>query len=454
MQVRIEDVSPVEKKLIVEVPWATVNDKISEMYRKLSKSVQLKGFRKGKVPLSVLQRMYSKHIKSDVTEQLVREGFVAAASEHELDAVSEPRLERLGEIENGQPFSFEAIIEVKGQIEPKDYDGMPLTRRPLAVTEEEIDQVVEKMRQEHVELLPIEGRDVTARTDVITISLKGTIGEQEVEQPQMHVDLSAPDREPLPGMVQALLGLPLNVEDHKLEITLPEDFQESSVAGQKASFSISIRDARAKHLPDIDDDFAKDVDRGETVAELRQSVRGDIEKQKQTQIDRELRDAALEELVNRNQIPVAPALVERGLDFQLQRLQSMFGQLGPDSLGALPPDVRERMRPRAIDEIRGQLLLEALAEKESIEVGDADVEQYINEIAKMRDESPARVRAELARDGRLESVANQLRQDKVLELLVSRAIVTEREPAPEGSEAAPGSAGTAESAESTEPGAP
>jgi trigger factor len=431
MQVRIEDVSPVEKKLIVEVPWATVNDKLSEMYRKLSKSVQLKGFRKGKVPLAVLQ--------------LVREGFITAATEHKLAAVSEPRVEHLADIENGQPFAFEVIVEVKGEIEPKDYVGMPLTRRPLVVSDEEIDQEIEKIRQEHIELLPIEGRDTTARTDVITVSLKGTIADQPVDQPQMHIDLSDPTRDPLPGMLQALIGLPINVEDHRIELTIPEDFQEASVAGKTASFSISIRDARQKHLPEINDELAQDAERGETVAELRQSVRADIEKKKQAQIDRELKDAALKEIVNRNQIPVASTLVERGVEYQLQRLQSMFGfQLGQD---ALPQDMRERMRPAALEEIRGQLLLEAVAEKEGLAVDDADVEKYLNEVAQMRDESPARVRAEYARDGRLEGIAHQLRQDKVLEFLVARAVVTEGEPAPVGgSETASEPAGASEPA--------
>lgn len=445
MQVRIEDVSPVEKKLIVEVPWATVNDRLGDMYRKLSKSVQLKGFRKGKVPLNVLQRMYGKHVKSEVAEQLVREGFLTAATEHKLDAVSEPRVDHLPDIENGQPFAFEAIVEVKGEIEPKDYIGMPLARQPLVVSETEIDQAVEQIRQEHVELLPIEGRDVTARTDVVTISLEGTIGEHPVSQDHMHVDLGDPAHDPLPGMVQALIGLPLNVENHPIELTIPEDYHEASVAGQKASFTITIRDARAKRLPEIDDEFAKDLDRGETVAELRQSVRGDIEKQKQAHIDRELRKAALKELVNRNQIPVAPALIERGVEFHLQRLQSMLGmgRLGPDVVASLPPEVREQMRADALDEIRGQLLLEAVADKESIEVGDEDIDKYVNEVARMRDDSPARVRAEYQRDGRLDNVASQLRHDKVLEFLVARAIVTEREPEPAG-EAAPGTGGEPE----------
>lgn len=409
MQVRIEDVSPVEKKLIVEVPWNTVNDKLSDMYRKLSKSVQLKGFRKGKVPLGVLQRMYGKHVKSEVAEQLVRDSFVTAATEHNLAAVSEPRVDRLPDIQNGQPFAFEAIIEVRAEVEPKDYVGMPLIRRPLEVKEEEIDQAVEQLRQQHIELLPIEGRDTTARTDVITMSIQGTVGDQQVDQPQVHIDLSDPEREPLPGLIQALIGLPINVENHRIELTIPEDFQEESVAGKPATFTISIRDARQKHLPNLDDDFAKDVERGETLAELRQSIRADIEKQKKTQIDRELREYALRELVKRNQVPVAPALIERGVEFQLQRLRSMFGmQFGQGSLSNLPADIRDRMRPQALEEIRGQLLIEALAEKEGLAVGDADIDQYINDLAKMRDESPSRLRAEYDRDGKLESVSFQL----------------------------------------------
>jgi trigger factor len=451
MQVRIEDVSPVEKKLIVEVPWNTVNDKLSDMYRKLSKSVQLKGFRKGKVPLGVLQRMYGKHVKSEVAEQLVREGFLTAATEHNLAAVSEPKVDHLPDIKNGQPFAFEAIVEVRGEIEPKDYVGMPLIRRPLVVSDEEIDQAVEQLRQQHIELLPIEGRDTTARTDVITMSIQGTIGDQPIDQPQINVDLSDTEREPLPGLIQALIGLPINVENHRIELTIPEDFQEASVAGKTASFTIAIRDARQKHLPELDDDFAKDVERGETLAELRQSVRSDIEKQKQTQIDRELKELAVRELVNRNQIPVASALVDRGVEFQMQRLQSMFGmQLGRDALSNLPPDMREQMRPAALAEIRGQLLLEAVAEKEGITVGDADIDQYLSDLAKKRDESPARLRAEYDRDGKLDSVSFQLRQDKVLDFLIQRAVITEGEP-PKADGDEPGAA---EAGAGIEPAAP
>ncbi|ACY17473.1 trigger factor [Haliangium ochraceum] len=432
MQVRIEDVSPVEKKLIVEVPWDTVNGKLSDMYRKLSRSVQIKGFRKGKVPMSVVKQMYGKHVRSEVTEQLVREGFLEATSGHELAAVSEPRVETLSEIRSGEPFSFEAVVEVRGEVEAKDYKGMALTRRPLVVEDEEIATQLEQLRQENAELQPIEGRERTAKSDVLTMSLEGTIGEQPVNQPQIHVDLGDAEHEPLPGMIDALTDLPLDAKDHKLELTIPEDFQEQSVAGQAASFTITITDARVKTLPELDDDFAKDLERGESLDELRQSIRADIEKQRQSQIDRELKQSAIKELVKRNEIPVAPTLVDRGVEFQMQRLAGMMGMPpGSDPRQLLTDEMREQMRPSALEEIRGQLLLEAIADQESIEISDEDLDAHLSEIAERRNEPVARLRAQYERDGKLDSIRYQLRQDKALDLIVEHAEVTEAEPEPE-----------------------
>lgn len=437
MQVRIEDVSPVEKKLIVEVPWTTVSNKLSDAYRELSKSVRIKGFRQGKVPRSVLQRMYGKHVKAEVALQLIRESFVTANTEHDLDAVAEPKVDAPPDIKTGEPFSFEAIVEVKGHVEPKDYNGMELTRRPLRVTDEELDEALENLRREHTELLPIEDREVTAATDVVTLSLQGTVGEHTVDRPQLHVDLSETEREPLPGLVQALTGLPLRTENHLVELQIPDDYPDSSVAGQAAQLTISILDARRKEIPALDDELARDLERGETVEELRQSVRADLEKRKQSEIERELRETTLKELVKRNQIPVASALVEHGIEFRFSQFQSMMGMAADRSaLSNIPEELREKMRPAALEEIRGQLLLEALAEKENIEVTDQDLDEHLAKLAEMRNQPVARLRAEYQRDGRLENLKYQLRHEKILDMLIERGSVTEAEPPAEEPEAA------------------
>src|SRR3954471_18781298 len=199
MQVRIEDVSPVEKKMFVEVPWETVSQKLGNAYKELGKGAALKGFRKGKVPRPVLEQVYGHRINAEVAYQLVRESFVRASEEHNLAAVAEPRVEEAAPIKKGQPFTFAAIIEVRGEVAPVDYTELPIERRKLNIADAAVEESLSQLRREHTELRPIEGREVTAAGDIVGLSITGTIGEHEINQPQFAVDLDDTEREPLPG---------------------------------------------------------------------------------------------------------------------------------------------------------------------------------------------------------------------------------------------------------------
>src|SRR5262245_48913351 len=200
MQVKIEDVSPVEKKLIVSVPWMTVDSRMGDAFRELAKNVNLKGFRKGKVPRAVLERMFGKRVRAEVAGQLVRESFVTAVTEHNLQAVSEPRVDQFPEIVNGQPLSFAATVEVRGDIAVADWKGMQLGKRPVKVDEAAVDMALEQLRREQTELRPIEGRETLIDSDVVAVSIKGTVGEHPIDRPQLVIDLGDAEREPLPGL--------------------------------------------------------------------------------------------------------------------------------------------------------------------------------------------------------------------------------------------------------------
>jgi trigger factor len=302
MQVRIEEVSPVEKKLVVEVPWTTVSDKLGAAFRELSRSVNLKGFRKGKVPRSVLEQMFGKRVRAEVADQLVRESFITATTEHNLAAVSEPRVDEALTIHSGQPFSFEAIVEVRGEFTPQDYTGMELTKRPVEVADKALEHAILHLQREHTELLPIEDRDVLAETDVVALSIKGTLGEHPIDR-QLTLDLADREHEPLPGLSTALVGLSVKAEAHPIEIAIPADHPEEAIAGQTAKLELTILDARKAEVPSLDDDFAKDTGKADSMDALRQVVRDDLAKRAADEIENEVRDAALRELVKRNQIP-------------------------------------------------------------------------------------------------------------------------------------------------------
>ena len=425
MQFRIEDVSPVEKKLIVEVPWAMVSDRLGAAYRDLGKNVALKGFRKGKAPRSVLEQIYAPRVHAEVAYQLVRDSFVAANSTHKLGAVAEPRDVDGAQIKRGQPFQFEAIIEVKGEVTPANYEGLPIEKRRLSVPEAEVDKALEQLRKEHTELVPIEDRTTTAAGDVVVVHVIGTIGEHPVNQPRFGVDLDDAEREPLPGMRAALTGMAFDAKDVPIEIDIPDDFADENLRGRHASLKASVVEVRAKVVPGLDDEFAKDTGKGDTLDALRTNIRNDLEAREGSVIKAEARQAALRELVKANQIPVASSLVDRAVEMQYRRLRQMLG-MPPDNEGkALSGELREKMKPAGADEVRGQLLLEAIGDKEGVTVTEEELMGHVAAAARSRNQPVARVKAEWEKDGRLDSARWSLRQDKVLDFLVSKAVVTE-----------------------------
>jgi trigger factor len=295
----------------------------------------------------------------------------------------------------------------------------------VTISDEAVDKSIEQLRREHTQLQPIEGRTETTAGDVIAIQVKGTIGEHPVEQPRFVVDLDDAEREAVPGLRQALTGVPLDLKDRVLELPIGEDHADENLRGRTANLTVTILEARAKDVPDLDDEFAKDTGKADTLAGLRDKLRQDIETHENEHVQRECRDAVLKELVKRNQIPVASTLVERAVEVQFNRLRQMLGMRADDKQAVLPDDLREKMRPAGADEVRGQLLLEAIGEKEKIEVSDAELTQHVETAARGRGVPPARLRAEWERDGKLDSAKWSLRQDKVLDFLVEKAQVTE-----------------------------
>jgi len=312
---------------------------------------------------------------------------------------------------------------------PHDYKQLEIEKRKLNIPESAVEESLAQLRREHTELRPIEGRDVTAAGDIVGLSVTGMIGEHQINQPQFAVDLDDAEREPLPGMREALLGVPLDLKDKKIEITVPEDHKDESIRGRKAELSVTILEVRAKEVPALDDEFAKDTGKADTLDGLRAALRKELEDRENETIDRESREGVLRELIKKNQIPVASSLVERAVEMQYQRLRQMLG-MKPDRnnpTAGLTDELREKLRPAGADEVRGQLLLEAIADKENIAVTDDELTKHIEETAKQRNVAAAKLRAEWQRDGRIDNVTYSLRQDKVLEFLVANAKVTEVE---------------------------
>ena len=421
MQITIEDISPVEKKLAVEIPWDDVKSKLDEAYRELGRGVQLKGFRKGKVPRQMLERLYGKQVDQEVVKELVRDSMVKAADEHNLKPVAEPVIDETP-ITHGQPLKFAAKIEVRPQVTPKDYFGIELVRRTPQASEEQIEHALKHKQDELSQFKKVEGRDTVTERDAVVIKFEGTVGEHKVEH-QMMLDLTDQEHEPLPGISKAVVGLPIGAKDREIAWSIPADNPRKELAGRDAKLKVTLNDVKEKLVPKLDDDFAKDTGEAQTLDELKQKIRDKIVAADRQKAERELREQALKELRKRNPLEVSGGLVDRQLDNVVERVKLQLQLAGIDIRNLEESKIREDLREVAADEVRGTLLLEAIAETEKVAVTDADLKKRLAELASLRGSSADKLRAEYQKEGRLDALKHALREELTLDLLLTRATI-------------------------------
>jgi len=430
MQVTISEVSPVEKKVAVELPWPHVAHKLDEAYRDLQRQVTLKGFRKGKVPRPILERMFGRQVEQDVVQKLVQESFIQAATDHKIEPVAEPVVDD-AHLHKGKSFHYSARVEVRSIIEPKDYFGVEASQRKAAVKDEDVDRALEQKRRELTEYKVIDTaqRATTIERDVLVVRAQGAIGSESFERDGLMVDLAEPAADPIPGLGKALVGIPVAAKDHAVKFTSKKTGTQDGAAVE-AELKVTIREAREKVMPALDDEFAKDTGEADTLAELRDKTRQKLLEEDEKVARSELRQELVKEILKLNPFPVAPALVERQLDALVQRakIQMMMRGIDPraaEASGALDNQrLRDDLRENAHEEVRAAFLVDAIATKEKVEVDDASVDKKLAEMAAARQISVPKLKAELQKEGRLETVRYQLREEKTLDLLLSRAKIT------------------------------
>jgi trigger factor len=455
MQITIEDLSPVEKRVEFELPWSDVAPKLDKAYDALRKGVRLPGFRPGKVPRALLEKMYKRQVEDDVARELVETSLGQAIRENQLQPVAPPTVDEL-EIKSGSPFKFRARVEVRSQVTPKDYSGIPLSRRPPKVTDEQVADALENYRRRMTQYKPVEGRKETGDTDLVLIEVSGRVGEHKLKKRQVAVDLESDVEGPLPGLAPRLRGKPIGGEPIEVDYTLPAEGVAAELADKSVHLHVTIKEAREKQVPALDDELAKDTGEAETLEGLRQKIRERLLESERQAIQRELGQALIKELVKRNDFPIAPALVDRYAQMMVSRAKQQLARMGIDVEAIDDERMRVEMRAEAEQEARGAILVQAIAEREGISVGDADLQKRIAELAASRSENAKQLRAELEKNHAIHQLEAQIREQKTLELLISQAKITDGEP--EGSlivtpeqaraEAAAGKAGAKQKKES------
>jgi trigger factor len=421
MKVQVEDVSSIEKRLSIEVEAALVERELTAAYTSLAREVKVPGFRPGKVPRRILEQRFKSEVEADVVKRVQLLGFIDALKETNVAAVGDPSFSG-GKIEAQKPFAYSARIEVKPVIVAKDYKGLELPKFDLGVTDERVSEQLERLRGQRTQVEKVEGRDVVQRGDLVVIDFDATRGGQPFPgNTGRDVTVEVVDGELIEGNVPALEGARLG-EAKDVDYTFPADYRVEEVKGQAARFKMTVKEIKAKKTPALDDAFGKEMGE-ESLDALKKRVRADLERAAKNRVEVDEREALFKALVEKNPLEVPQAMVNRGIDFMLESALGglMRSGMDPSMLQLDWSKLREELRPKATLEVRGQLLLEAVATAEKIEASDADVDARLAKMAGDNGVTLEVVKKQYQAAEAREALKNRTKEEKVISFLKQHA---------------------------------
>jgi len=425
MDIQIEDVSSIRKKLSFTIPSDLVDAEIGKAYLKIAKTAKVKGFRKGKVPQHMLEQYYGAEMREQVVGRLINDSYFKALTEHKVPAISNPQIVDSGVIEMGQAFTYAAEVEIKPEVEVKDYTGLKLQKEKFVADKEIVEKRLEEMQASRSELA--DSKRKTAKDgDFTTIDFEGFVdgvafdgGKAENHQLELGSGTF------IPGFEEQVVGMKRD-QDKDIEVSFPEEYGNKDLAGKPAVFKVKLKEIKEKTLPKLDDSFAKEhgVD---TLAELKKQLEESYLTSEKGRIDNDLRERMMNELIDKNPCEVPEGMVESQLEYMLGNIQARMKQQGMtmEMLGMSEESFAPMYRDTAVKQVQGSLILEGIARQEKIEVVDADFDEKMEKIAEMSQAPLETVKKYYMGDEARQGLMAQIAEEKVIDLLLEKAKVKE-----------------------------
>ena len=447
LNVTIERPSESEAVLHVELEWAELEKASDRAYRKLVQKYKVPGFRPGHAPRSMIERMVGKDtLYQEGLEDLVDSAYRDAIREHKLTPLAQPEVEA-PEFTMGEPYTFTARVPVLAPVKLGDYHAISVPYPSTAVSDEDVERMVERAREQQAMWLPVERP--AQYGDQLTMDIKLTAGDRQISD--LHdTEFQLVEERPgiFAGMDEQLVGL-REGESKQFSTTIPEEYANAELAGKEAQYDVTVKAVKERELPELDDELAKAAGEFETLEGMRASYREQLERQRETEARREFRDAVLKAVSDQAQAEVHPVVVGEEVEHMLDELRNMLGQSRLDletflqMSGKTEEQYREELRPEAEGRAKREMVLDAVAEAEQIPVGDNEIEQWLNFVTalggkrrRLRDLSAAQ----------RSSISRRLAREKATDLLLDLA---QQNAAGEAGAAAAASEGEAIAAEQT-----
>jgi trigger factor len=415
-----------KREIELEIPADNVQKAADKVTRDIARVARIPGFRPGKAPATLIKRRFASDIEGEVVQSLVPEYLRKALDEKNILPVTDPRVDKV-EFKEGEPLKFHAVYEVLPEFELADYKDLTVQIEAIDVSDRQLDETIDEMRERGSSYVPVEGR-AAKDGDYVQIKLKGTPqgGGDPIEADNVLCHIGT--EETLEVFTENLRGVTPG-ETKQFEAKYPDDYPDENLKGKSYAYTAEVEGIKEKKLPELNDEFAKDM-AGEqagitTLEELRKRIRTDLDAAKEQRQNAQRREKILAELIKRNDFPVPESLVENQMDVRLERQVRTLAAQGVDPR-AINVDwvaLRNRQRERAVDDVKAEIILDRIATVERIEATDEDVDKEIAHLAEHSGESVTALRARLTKQDALDRMKSKLRSDKTIEWLNSTARV-------------------------------
>ena len=423
MSVQVENLDKNMVKLTIEVPAEELEKAIEAAYKKQKNQISVPGFRKGKVPRVMIEKMYGVGVfYEDAANTLMQQNYPSAVDESGVDIVSRPTVDVV-QIEKGKPFIFTAEVAVKPEVTLGKYMGVTVTKIDTSVSEDEVNEALEQQRNNNARTISVTDRPVavgdTAVIDfegfVDGVAFEGGKGENHPLEIGSHTFIDT--------FEDQLVGK--NAGDEvEVNVTFPEQYQAADLAGKPATFKVKINDIKTKELPELDDEFAQDVSEFDTLAEYKESLKKNLEEKKENEAKRTKEDEAVQKIIDKSKMDIPEAMIDTQCETMIEEFAQRIAQSGLSMdqylqfSGLTVDGLKEQVRPEALSRIQASLVLEQIAKDENIEVSDEDVNAEIEKMAASYGMEADKLK-EYMGDAEKDSMKKDLAINKAVELVMS-----------------------------------
>ena len=423
MKTEFADLSETKKSVAVEIPSDIVDAHIDRIARSYSRQARIPGFRQGKVPPTLIKKRFREQILHDVAHDLIPRAIDEALRERGLEPVDTPDVKDVT-VDEGQALTFTAIFETVPPIDPGPLNTIALTRPAVTLEAGAVEKTLEQLRNRAARYGPVEGRGIDMG-DTVTLDIERKPTAQG-DKPDHHHDvvIELGGKANPPGFDDHLLGLMPGAQK-SFTIHFPDDYAVKEMAGTSVDYEVQVKDIRKRVLPELDDEFAKDVGEFDTLQALRERIEQDLQREAESEADRNLRGALMKELAGRVTVDIPDSLVERELDRRTEEFarRLMDQNIDPRRANIDWDQFRDSQREASREAVKSALVLDEISRRDHITVSDEDIDKDVAQYAERSGLTPAAVRARLEKDGALSRLAAGLRREKTMDYVLSQAQV-------------------------------